>query len=81
MQQWKLDLIATTALAVLALLAGYRLKRHVRFFERFCIPAPVIGGFAVSIAVLLLREAASPRSASTPRCKPRSWWPSSPPWA
>ncbi|KMN82723.1 sodium:glutamate symporter [Chromobacterium sp. LK11] len=56
MQQWKLDLIATTALAVLALLAGYRLKRHVRFFERFCIPAPVIGGFAVSIVVLLLRE-------------------------
>ncbi|MCD5364705.1 sodium/glutamate symporter, partial [Chromobacterium aquaticum] len=41
---------------MLALLAGYRLKRHVRFFERFCIPAPVIGGFAVSIAVLLLRE-------------------------
>lgn len=52
----KLDLISTTALAVIMLLAGVKIREHVRFFERFCIPAPVIGGFGVSLLVLFLRE-------------------------
>ena len=39
----KLDLISTTALAVIVLLAGVKIRENVRFFERFCIPAPVIG--------------------------------------
>ena len=53
----KLDLISTTALAVIVLLAGVKIRENVRFFERFCIPAPVIGGFGVSLLVLFLREA------------------------
>ena len=52
----KLDLISTTALAVIMLLAGVKIREHVRFFERFCIPAPVIGVFGVSLLVLFLRE-------------------------
>ena len=53
----KLDLIMTTALAVLVLMGGYTIRQKVHFFERFCIPAPVIGGFGVSLLVLFLREA------------------------
>lgn len=56
MYQLKLDLISSTALAVIMLLAGYKIRQHVRFFERFCIPSPVIGGFGVSLVVLFLRE-------------------------
>jgi len=56
MYELKLDLVSTTALAVVLLLAGYRLKHKVKFFETFCIPAPVIGGFAMSLLVWALRE-------------------------
>lgn len=57
MYELKLDLISTTALAVVLLLAGHQIKHRVRFFETYCIPAPVIGGFAMSLIVLILREA------------------------
>lgn len=52
----KLDLIMTTALAVLVLMGGAKIRQRIGFFERFCIPAPVIGGFGVSLLVLFLRE-------------------------
>lgn len=57
MYELKLDLISTTALAVVLLLAGHQIKHRVKFFETYCIPAPVIGGFAMSLIVLILREA------------------------
>lgn len=50
----KLGLVESTALAVLLLLWGYAVRRKVKVFERFCIPAPVIGGLAFSIVALLL---------------------------
>ncbi len=56
MYQLKLDLIMTTALAVLVLMGGAKIRQRIDFFERFCIPAPVIGGFGVSLLVLFLRE-------------------------
>ncbi|HHY92455.1 MAG TPA: sodium/glutamate symporter [Firmicutes bacterium] len=52
----KLGLVESTALAVLLLLWGYAVRRRVKVFERFCIPAPVIGGLAFSILALILRQ-------------------------
>ena len=52
----KLDMVATLALALLLLLLGYRIRRKVYFFEKFCIPAPVIGGLLFSILAFILRQ-------------------------
>lgn len=41
----KTDSTMTLALAVILLLVGYGLKNRVKFLEKYCIPAPVIGGF------------------------------------
>ena len=49
-----LDLYQTLAVAVGALFLGRLLRKKIRFFERFCIPAPVIGGGVVAVLVLLL---------------------------
>lgn len=43
-----LDAIGTLALALVLLLLGNYLRNHVSFLERFCIPAPVAGGFTFS---------------------------------
>lgn len=51
----KVDMIATLAMAVCLLLIGYKLRKKVAFFERFCIPAPVIGGLLFAIIVLILK--------------------------
>lgn len=51
-----MDLIATTALASLLLIIGYWLRNKVNFLNRFCIPAPVVGGFAFSILALIFKE-------------------------
>ena len=37
--------VFSTAMACVLLLLGYRVKRKVPFLEKYCIPAPVIGGF------------------------------------
>ncbi len=39
-----LDMIQSMALAVVILMAGQAIRKRVSFLERFCIPAPVIGG-------------------------------------
>lgn len=52
----KLDLVGTTALAAVLLMLGYQLRKRVNFFERFCIPAPVIGGFAFSLLALFCKQ-------------------------
>lgn len=51
-----LDAVQTTALAVLLLLLGQVVKRRVGVLERFCIPAPVIGGFGMALLMLVFRE-------------------------
>lgn len=48
------DMIATLAIAICLLLLGYYLRRKIAFFERFCIPAPVIGGLSFAIVLLIL---------------------------
>ena len=41
----KADAIMTTALAAIMLLIGYAVKAKVAFLRKYCIPAPVVGGF------------------------------------
>lgn len=48
----KLDLIGTLALAGVVLFVGYRIQRGIPWLARLNIPAPVIGGLLVAIAVL-----------------------------
>lgn len=45
----ELDMYQTMAVAVLVLMLGKFLKRRVNFLERFCIPAPVIGGVIFAV--------------------------------
>src|SRR3712207_8355666 len=52
----KMDMVATLTLSILLLFLGNFLKKNVRVFERFCIPAPVIGGLLFSILILILRQ-------------------------
>ncbi|MDO4814725.1 MAG: sodium/glutamate symporter [Gemella sp.] len=54
MLEIKMDMVQTIGLAVIALLVGTILKRKVKFFETYSIPAPVIGGFLFAIINLIL---------------------------
>ena len=54
----KLGLIETTALASLLLFLGYRARAAVPILYRLNIPAPVIGGLAMSVVVLAHRALA-----------------------
>lgn len=51
-----LDVIQTLALAVLVLLLGQGIKKKVNFLEKFCIPAPVIGGLIFAIFILVCKQ-------------------------
>lgn len=51
----KTDMMQTVAIAIMMLYVGKYLRHKIGFFERFCIPAPVIGGFLFAIIHLLLR--------------------------
>ena len=52
----KFDMIQTIGLSVILLLIGMKLRKKVRFFEKYCIPSPVIGGFLFSIISFILRQ-------------------------
>jgi ESS family glutamate:Na+ symporter len=52
-----LDLVGTLAAAGLVLFAGYALQRRVRPLARYNVPAPVVGGLLVALAVTGLRAA------------------------
>ncbi|MEA4994450.1 MAG: sodium/glutamate symporter [Oscillibacter sp.] len=41
----KTDMITTLALAAVLLLVGYYVTKKLSFLKRYCIPAPVVGGF------------------------------------
>ncbi len=47
------DIIQTIAIAVMVLYLGNFIRNKIHFLERFCIPAPVIGGIIFSIIVLI----------------------------
>lgn len=46
------DAVQTVACGGLFLIAGYAIRRHVPVLARFSIPAPVIGGLLVALAML-----------------------------
>lgn len=52
----KLNMFTTLGLAVLVLLAGSALRKRIGFLEKFCIPAPVIGGLIFAILALILHS-------------------------
>ena len=52
----ELDAVQTLAFAGLALFLGYALCRVVPLFSKYNLPAPVIGGLAVALAVLVARR-------------------------
>ena len=52
---FELDLIHTLAFAGVALLLGQGLRRLVPLLERYNLPAPVLGGLVIAVAVLIAR--------------------------
>ena len=51
----ELDFVQTLAFAGVALLFGHWLRRLVPVLDRYNLPAPVLGGLAVAVAVLIAR--------------------------
>jgi len=51
----KLDMIQTLAAAAVMLFVGHGIKQKVLFFEKYSIPAAVVGGLLFAIAALFLR--------------------------
>ncbi len=52
---FELDLVHTLAFAGVALLLGHGLRRLVPLLERYNLPAPVLGGLVIAVAVLIAR--------------------------
>lgn len=52
----KLDMIQTVGLAVIVYYLGVYIRSKVKVLEKFCIPAPVVGGLLFAIVNLILRE-------------------------
>lgn len=49
-----IDMYQTLAIAVLVLMLGSFLKKRINVLERFCIPAPVVGGLLFAIFTCVL---------------------------
>ena len=56
MFELKMDMIQTISLSLILLIIGMRLRTKIKFFEKYCIPSPVIGGFLFSIIAFILRQ-------------------------
>ncbi|WP_027626820.1 sodium/glutamate symporter [Clostridium lundense] len=52
----KLDMMQTTALAVVIYYFGAWVKTKIQVLEKFCIPAPVVGGLIFAIVNLILKQ-------------------------
>lgn len=53
---FQLGMVETTLLAGLLLMLGYFLRRKFNFLEKFCIPAPVIGGLIFALIAWSLKS-------------------------
>ncbi|MBU3153811.1 sodium/glutamate symporter [Clostridium estertheticum] len=51
----KLDMVQAASLAVVVLFIGQRIKNKLAFLDKYCIPAPVIGGLIFAIITLILK--------------------------
>ena len=52
----ELDMIQAIGLAVILLIIGRALRRRIVFLEKYCIPAPVIGGFLFAIITFIFKQ-------------------------
>lgn len=50
-----LNLIATLSIAIILFLIGSFFKNKIEFFNKFCIPSPVIGGLLFTLISLILQ--------------------------
>lgn len=50
------NMIQFAALSVIILYLGQYIKRKVKFLDKYCIPAPVIGGIIFAILTLILKS-------------------------
>ena len=76
----KADSVMTLAMAAVLLLLGYFVRNKVSFLGKYCIPAPVVGGFLFMFVTFAGHQTgALPLTSPTPSSPP-SCWPSSPPW-
>ena len=51
-----LDIVQSIAFTTIALIIGSFIKGRVNIFKKYCIPAPVVGGFSFAIIVFILRQ-------------------------
>lgn len=56
MYKLDMDMIQTVGLAVVVLIVGRFLRTKINFFEKYCIPSPVIGGFLFAIINLFFNK-------------------------
>lgn len=49
-----LDLYQTVAMAVVVYFIGSKIKSKIKFFQKYCIPAPVVGGLLFALLTLVL---------------------------
>lgn len=47
------DMVQTLAVAAVVLLIGFAIRKRVKFLRKYCIPAPVVGGFLFMILVFI----------------------------
>ncbi|WP_394024086.1 sodium/glutamate symporter [Anaerococcus martiniensis] len=52
----QLDILESLGVAIFAFILGSFIKNRVNFFQRFFIPAPVIGGLIISLINLILNQ-------------------------
>ena len=57
METLTMNMVQTPGFAIIVLLIGMLVRKKVRFFTKYCIPAPVIGGLIFSIVTTILRSA------------------------
>lgn len=51
-----LNMFLTTAIAVVVYYMGMAIKNRVAFLQKYCIPAPVVGGIIFAVGILILHE-------------------------
>lgn len=52
----QLDILESLGVAIFAFILGSFIKNRVNFFQKFFIPAPVIGGLIISLINLILNQ-------------------------
>ncbi len=70
----QLDMYQTLAVAVLVLLLGNYLKKKIYFLQKFCIPAPVIGGLIFAIMTCICYVTGIAEFSLTTHCAKSAWY-------